>query len=102
MAHMPSGRDVPPPPDEDPDAPSPPVDEPEQDRSDPDAPGRDRPPREEPPERESERVELDDADRQAVRDRNASRGDRYARDPNPSAEGNDPSLSSGPTRERKI
>ncbi|WP_024889813.1 hypothetical protein [Luteimonas huabeiensis] len=102
MAHMPAGRDVPPPPNEDPDDQPTPIDPPERDRTDPDAPGRERPPREAPPETESERVHLDDAERQGVRDRNASKGRRYVSDPNPSAEGNDPSLSSGPTRERRI
>lgn len=42
------------------------------------------------------------ADHVAVNDRKASPGDDYAHDNNRSAEGNDASLTSGPTFERRV
>lgn len=116
-----SGRGAPPP-HEEPDDDKAPVREPHDNAPDPNAPGRDHAPVDEPGRdrddsarddrggddgaqdetRERERVELDDKDAAAVRDRAASKGRQYARDQNPSGESNDPSLTSGPTRERKI
>lgn len=112
---MPTGREVPPPPQEDPDDGSPPlrapsgesegaVREPGQD-ADVRA-GRNPPYKHDPPERADPRPEADASlnhdGAQGVHDRKASKGDDFGRENNPSAEGNDPSLTSGPTRERKI
>ncbi|MEF3080954.1 hypothetical protein V3391_01805 [Luteimonas sp. SMYT11W] len=41
-------------------------------------------------------------DHVAVNDRKAARGDAYAHDDNPSAEGNDTSLTAGPSFERRV
>ena len=104
---MPSGREVPPPPRDDPEERDPPAREPDDGRPAPEAPGKDGPAVDEPggsPERERVEPGLEPERKrmQAVRDRSASKGREYVRDRNPSAEGNDPSLTSGPTRERKI
>lgn len=112
---MPTGREVPPPPQEDPDDDSPPLRAPG-DRSegdirepgqDPDMQvGRNPPDKHDPPEREDPRpeadVSLNEDGAQGVHDRKASKGDEFGRENNRSAEGNDPSLTSGPTRERRI
>lgn len=97
----PTGRNAPPPPEERPD-----------DREDPPSGSGGGPPGSGAPGnraqdpgpsgKEEERHSLNRDGQQGVHDRNASKGRRYVRDDNPSAEGNDPSLTSGPTRERKI
>lgn len=111
---MPTGREVPPPPQEDPDDGNPPLHAPNDEREgavrepgqDADVQVGENPPyKHDPPERRDPRPEaeasLNQDGAQGVHDRKASKGDDFGQEQNP-GEGNDPSLTSGPTRERKI